>query len=94
MFQNNSKDTIEAVFTFPKDDQAAVTGFKVKINDKTLHGQIESSAEAQEKYSDAIAEGKGAYLLAQKRSDVVSLYIGKQSRQNVFSIGSDEHHFY
>jgi hypothetical protein len=42
-----------------------------------LIGQIEASDEAQEKYSDAIAEGKGAYLLSQKRSDIVTLYIGK-----------------
>jgi hypothetical protein len=76
VFQNNTKEPIEAVFTFPKDDQAAITGLKVKTNDKTLYGQIESSDEAQEKYSDAIAEGKGAYLLAQKRSDIVTLYIG------------------
>ena len=77
VYENNSADPIEAVFTFPKDDQAAVTGFKVTTNEKTLIGQLESSDEAQDKFSDAIAEGKGAYLLQQKRSDIITLYIGK-----------------
>ena len=76
-YENVENSPIEAVFTFPKDDQAAVTGFKVTTNEKTLIGQLESSDEAQDKFSDAIAEGKGAYLLQQKRSDIITLYIGK-----------------
>jgi poly [ADP-ribose] polymerase len=90
-YENNSDDPIEAVFTFPKDDQAAITGLKVTTNNKTLIGQIEASDEAQEKYSDAIAEGKGAYLLSQKRSDIVTLYIGKFVHELFFRSYRDSH---
>jgi poly [ADP-ribose] polymerase len=53
-----------------------VTSFKVTTNNKTLIGELNASESAQEKYSDAIAEGKGAYLLDQKRADIITLYIG------------------
>jgi poly [ADP-ribose] polymerase len=52
------------------DESAAVCGFEANIDDKKLIGVVKESEEAKDIYDDAIASGKGAYLLEAVAPDV------------------------
>ena len=75
-FVNDEPRAIEAVYTFPLPDQAAVCGFEVVTGDRVLTGKIEESEKAIEQYDDAIAQGHAAYLLERDRPDVFTVRVG------------------
>ncbi|HYE19564.1 MAG TPA: VIT and VWA domain-containing protein [Tepidisphaeraceae bacterium] len=75
-FVNLEAKAIEAVYTFPLPDGAAVCGFEVVFFDKVFTGALEEADKAVERYDDAIAEGHGAYLVEQHRPDVFSVRVG------------------
>src|SRR6266550_1396277 len=62
-FVNLEAEAIEAVYTFPLSDGAAVCGFEVVFFDKVFTGVVEETDRAIRQYDDAIADGHGAYLL-------------------------------
>lgn len=75
-FVNLEPHAIEAVYTFPLPDGAAVCGFEVVTGSHVLTGVIEESDKAIEKYDDAIAEGHGAFMIEQDRPDVFTARVG------------------
>lgn len=75
-FVNLEPNAIEAVYTFPLPDGAAVCGFEVVTGTHVLTGTVEESDRAVEKYDDAIAEGHGAFMLEQDRPDVFTARAG------------------
>jgi Ca-activated chloride channel family protein len=75
-FVNLEAEAIEAVYTFPLPEGAAVCGFEVVFFDKVFTGVVEETDRAIRQYDDAIAEGHGAYLLEQHRPDVFSVRVG------------------
>src|SRR6185312_6970619 len=64
-FVNLEPRAIEAVYTFPLPDGAAVCGFEVITGDHVLTGVIEESDKAVEQYESAISEGHGAFMVEQ-----------------------------
>jgi Ca-activated chloride channel family protein len=75
-FVNLEPRAIEAVYTFPLPDGAAVCGFEVFTSDGVLTGTIEESGQAIEQYENAIDEGDGAFLMEQDRPDVFTVRVG------------------
>ena len=75
-FVNLEDRAIEAVYTFPLPDGAAVCGFEVVFFDKVFTGVLDEADKAVERYDDAIADGHGAYLVEQHRPDVFSVRVG------------------
>lgn len=75
-FVNLEDKAIEAIYTFPLPETAAVCGFEVLTGDRVLTAEIEESEAALERYDDAIAGGHGAFLLEQDRPDVFSARVG------------------
>ena len=73
-YKNNTENPIEATYSFPVAEMAAVCGFIAIINGEKVVGVVQSKEEAFETYDNAISEGKGAYLLEE----------GNFSRQNVY----------
>src|SRR5690242_3004455 len=69
-FVNQELTAIEAVYTFPLPDGAAVCGFEVITGDRVLTGRVEESDKALDQYEDAIADGHAAYMLESDRPDV------------------------
>ncbi|MFT3785002.1 MAG: VIT domain-containing protein [Tepidisphaeraceae bacterium] len=67
---------IEAVYTFPLPDGAAVCGFEVVTGDRVLTGAIDEADKARERFDDAIDAGHGAYLLDANRPDVFTVRVG------------------
>jgi Ca-activated chloride channel family protein len=76
MFVNLEPRAIEAVYTFPLPENAAVCGFEVITSDRVLTGTIEENEKAIEKYDDAIDSGHGAFMVEADRPDVFTARVG------------------
>ncbi len=69
-FQNTFKDKIEAVYTFPLPENAAVDEMTMKIGNRIIKGDIKKREEARQIYDNARAQGQVASLLDQERSNI------------------------
>jgi len=75
-YRNTEERPIEAVYSFPLPESAAVCGFEVQTEDRTLTGQIEEKEKADELYDTALEDGHGAFLLEQDRPNIFTANIG------------------
>ncbi len=75
-YRNAEDRPIEAVYTFPLDEGAAVCAFEAWIGERHVVGRVRDREEAFEEYDDAVAEGHGAYLLDEERADVFTASLG------------------
>jgi Ca-activated chloride channel family protein len=69
-FENPFTEKIEAVYTFPLPQNAAVDDMTMLIGDKAVRGKILKREEAQAVYEAAKAGGQRASLLAQERPNI------------------------
>jgi Ca-activated chloride channel family protein len=69
-FQNPFKDKIEAIYTFPLPQNAAVDDMSLHVGDRTVRGQIKRREEARAVYEAARAAGNVASLLDQERPNI------------------------
>lgn len=69
-FSNPYSETIEAVYTFPLSNHAAVDEMNMQIGDRTIKGRIEKRDDARKAYEAARAEGRSAALLDQERTNI------------------------
>lgn len=75
-FTNKENKPVEAVYKFPLPESAAICGFKAKVGDKIIKGEIEEREQAFTRYDDALIDGHGAYLLDQERPNIFTLSVG------------------
>jgi Ca-activated chloride channel homolog len=69
-FENPFKEKIEAVYTFPLPQNAAVDDMTMKIGERTVRGRIKRREEARAVYEAARAAGNVASLLDQERPNI------------------------
>ena len=69
-FENTATQNIEAVYTFPLPEDAAVDDMTMQIGDRTLRGVIKKREEARAIYEKAKATGHAAALLDQERPNI------------------------
>ncbi|HEY7547698.1 MAG TPA: VIT and VWA domain-containing protein, partial [Blastocatellia bacterium] len=69
-FQNPFKDKIEAIYTFPLPQSAAVDDMTMKVGERTVRGRIKRREEARAIYEAARATGNVASLLDQERPNI------------------------
>jgi Ca-activated chloride channel family protein len=69
-FENPFKEKIEAVYTFPLPQRAAVDDMTMQVGDRTVRGRILRREEAQAVYEAAKAGGQVASLLDQERPNI------------------------
>lgn len=69
-FENNLNEKIEAVYTFPLPQNAAVDDMTMVIGTRTVKGKILPREEAQAAYDAAKSSGKVASLLDQQRPNI------------------------
>jgi len=69
-FKNPSSKPIEAIYTFPLPENAAVDRMTLKIGDRTINGLIKRRDEARKIYEEAKNAGQNAALLDQERPNV------------------------
>ena len=69
-FHNPSSDPVEAVYTFPLPDNAAVDRMTMRVGERVVTGKIKPREEARAIYDEARAAGRVASLLDQERPNV------------------------
>ena len=69
-FGNPFTEPIEAVYTFPMSDRAAVDTMLMKVGNRVIRGNIKEREEAQRIYQQARDAGKTASLLDQERPNI------------------------
>ena len=69
-FTNPYPDPIEAVYTFPMSDRAAVDRMMMRIGDRLIKGVVKEREEARRIYEAARQAGKAASLLDQERPNI------------------------
>lgn len=69
-FHNPYKNKIEAIYTFPLPENAAVDEMTMKIGTRVIKGNIKKKEEAREIYEAARAAGQVASLLDQERPNI------------------------
>lgn len=76
-FANPLKNTpIEAAYSFPLYEGAAVIGFEAEVDGRKIVGNVREKAAAKENYDKAKKAGKVASLLEQETPDVFQACIG------------------
>ena len=75
-FRNEEDSAIEAVYTFPLPDKAAVCSLEIRKADRIITGEIEEMEKAQELYQEALKDGHSAYLTEAHRPDIFSTHVG------------------
>jgi Ca-activated chloride channel family protein len=70
VFHNSFNDKIEAVYTFPLPENAAVDEMTMKVGTRTIKGAIKKREEAREIYETAKNNGEVASLLDQERPNI------------------------
>src|SRR5215217_8593033 len=69
-FENPFKEKIEAVYTFPLPQNAAVDDMTMMVGDRTVRGKILQREEALKVYEEAKEAGQVASLLDQERPNI------------------------
>ncbi len=69
-FSNPSKTPVEAVYTFPLPDDAAVNAMEFRVGNRRIVGEIKRREEARQIYDQAKSEGKRTALLDQERPNI------------------------
>ncbi len=69
-YHNPFKKPIEAVYTFPLPNDAAVDDMQMTIGSRTIKGLIKRRKEARQIYEQARAKGQRASLLEQERPNI------------------------
>ncbi|CAF5029096.1 unnamed protein product [Rotaria sp. Silwood1] len=79
VFQNDESVPVEAVYCFPIEENAAIYGFVARIDDeREIVAEIKEKNAAQQEYTQALAQGYGAYLLEQDEAsnDIFTISVG------------------
>jgi Ca-activated chloride channel family protein len=69
-FANPYDEPIDAVYVFPLGDEAAVSGFRMKVGERTVTGEIQRREAARETYEAAQRAGHTAALVEQEKANV------------------------
>ena len=69
-YHNAHETPIEAVYTFPLPENAAVRDLEIVIGDRVIRADIKTRDEARRTYEDARARGNTAALLEQERTNI------------------------
>src|SRR5690349_12993572 len=76
IFENSAANPIEAVYTFPLPQNAAVDDMTIQIGARTIRGQIKRREDAAAIYNRAIQRGQMAALRDQERPNIFRQTVG------------------
>jgi len=76
-FRNDEQSPIEALYSFPLEENSSVCGFEVEIGARRIKGRVEEREKAFEIYDEAMKKGDSAFLLDQNRPDIFSVSVGR-----------------
>jgi Ca-activated chloride channel family protein len=70
VFRSSFTEPVEAIYTFPLSERAAVDAMTMKVGDRVVAGEIRRREEARRAYEAARAAGQVASLLSEERPNV------------------------
>jgi hypothetical protein len=85
VFINIEETSIEAVYCFPIEEQAAIYSFEANLDDgRKIQAQIKEKKIAQREYCHALNQGHGAFLMEQdeKSNDIFTISVGSLKSQS------------
>lgn len=74
-FVNQSQEWVNAIYTFPLSEQAAVNRMKMVIGERIINGKIKAKPDAKKAFEDAKKAGKKASLTEQQRPNIFTQHI-------------------
>ncbi len=74
-FENPASEPIEAVYTFPLPQDAAVDRFEMVVGERVVRGRVEERSQARQTYEQARDDGRRAGLLEQERPNVFTVSV-------------------
>jgi Ca-activated chloride channel family protein len=74
-FHNDGASCVEAVYSFPLPENAAVDTLRMKVGARVIEGEIKEKGEAHQVYEQAKSEGKKASLLDQQKRNIFKVAI-------------------
>lgn len=75
-FANPYAEPLHVTYTLPLPADAAVSGFRFRIGDRVIEGEIDRRAAARERFEEAISRGHTAAILEQDRTSLFTQEIG------------------
>jgi len=75
-FANPHAEPLHVTYTFALPADAAVSGFRFRIGDKIVEGEIDKMQLARERFEEAMLAGQTAAILDQERSSLFTQEIG------------------
>src|ERR1700733_11658091 len=67
-FKNAHDVALDVTYSFPLPDGGAVSGFSIRLGDRTVRGEIERVQNARQRFERAMAEGRPAGLREEDRT--------------------------
>ena len=75
-YKNTSNNPIQAIYVFPIDNEAAVSGFTAHLGQRTVRGVIKEKEQARQEYKAALDENHGAALLETAGTGALKVQLG------------------
>jgi len=85
-FRNDQTDWVEARYTFPLPDQAAVNSLLIEVGGRTIVGRIEEKQQAEAQYQQAKRAGQVATLVKQHRPNLFSAKVANIAPGETISV--------
>ena len=80
---NPSTTASAATFNFQVPEEAFISNFSLRLDNRTYYGQVVPAQKAQESYNRAVSEGRNAGLLASRGKSLFSYSINLKPGQSV-----------
>jgi len=79
-FVNVFDEPLEATYIFPMPPRAAVSSFRLKVQDRVIEGELKERGEARREYEQAIEEGYRTAITEEERPNVFTIRVGNISK--------------
>lgn len=76
VFTNPTEEFVELIYTFPTTHGSILQNITVQLGEKRLLGQVVSATQADDSYSDSIADGNSAILIEKNDFGLFTMNIG------------------
>jgi uncharacterized protein YegL len=80
---NPSGFAVSATFSFQIPEEAFISNFSLRLDDRTYYGQVVPAQQAKEAYDKAVSEGRNAALLASRGKSLFSYSVNLKPGQTV-----------
>lgn len=75
-FVNPHAEPLRVTYTLPLPADGAVSGFRFRIDDREVVGEVDRRARARERFEEALVHGHTAAIVEQERSSVFTQEVG------------------